>query len=152
MPFYDVVCHKGHTAVDVFARVSEYPPCVECGAPTERLWTKTAGIEDVTWPGGKVFENLGHEPVRCDSPADLRREMKKRNLEPFVRHVDGDQHVPSWSSMTQAQLDGARALLERVGQARGSQPQGDWIESLTLTEHDEVSTITAPRGTFGVFG
>lgn len=149
MPFYDTICHKGHTAIDVFAKVSEYPACVACGAPTERLWTKTAGIEDVTWPGGRMFENLGHEPVRCDSPADLKREMRKRNLEPFVRHVDGDKHVPAWSSISQEMLDGAKAMLERVGAA--STPKGDLIASLTLTESTEQGTVIAPRGTFGVF-
>lgn len=54
---------------------------------------------DVTWPGGKTFENLGPEPVTLYSPAELGREMTRRGLEPFVRHVDGDHYVERWVSV-----------------------------------------------------
>lgn len=70
-------------------------------------------VESVTWPGGKVFENLGHEPVRCDSPADLKRELKARGLEPMVRCVPGDQHARSWATMDPYTLEAARILAER---------------------------------------
>jgi len=109
--------------------------------------TGSAAIQDVTWPGGKVFENLGHEPVRCDSPADLKREMKKRNLEPFVRHVDGDKHVSRWVSMSQETLDGAKAMLERVGKGSEHTETG-WVKSMTVTVTEETGTVIAPRGTF----
>lgn len=148
MPFYDVTC-GAHDSLDVFAPIGAAIPCPTCGAPTARLWSTSAGIEDVTWPGGKVFENLGHESVRCDSPADLKRELKARNLEPRVRHVDGDRHVGSWSAMSQATLDGAKAMLERVGKASDAKP-GTWIESMTVTVTDESGVVWAPRGTFGV--
>lgn len=123
-------------------RIGDYPFCPHGVGST--------GIEDVTWPGGKVFENLGHDPVRCDSPADLKRELKRRNLEPMVRHVDGDQHVGSWSSMSQHTLDGAKAMLERIGQAKSTQTTvPDYITSMTVTVTEELGTVYAPRGTFG---
>jgi hypothetical protein len=81
-------------------------------------------VEAVTWPGGRVFENLGHEPVRCDSPADLRRELAARGLEPMVRHVPGDQHTRSWATMDPYTLEQGRILAERQGttHARGEDP------------------------------
>ena len=126
--------------------IADYPFCH--GDPSaHRTVQGSASIQDVTWPGGKVFENLGHEPVRCDSPADLKREMKARNLEPMVRHVDGDRHVGKWSSMSQFTLDGAKAMLERMAQEKPTQTP-DYIQSMTVTVTDEVGTVYAPRGTF----
>lgn len=72
----------------------------------------TSSIDDVTWPGGKMFENLGHEVVRCDSPADLKRELKARGLEPMVRHVGGP-HTRSWATMDPYTLESGRILAER---------------------------------------
>lgn len=150
MPLFDVSCGE-HETIDVWAKVGEVIACPTCGKPTERLWRTTAAIEDATWPGGRVFENMGHEPVRCDSPADFERECKARNIEPFVRHVEGDRHVTKWSSMSQETLDGAKAMLERVGKAKGSDPKPQtWIESMTVTVTEESGRVWAPRGTFGV--
>lgn len=73
------------------------------------------GVEAVTWPGGKWFENLGDQPVRCDSPADLKREMKARGLEPFIRHTAGDPHTRSWATMDPYTLEQGRILAERQG-------------------------------------
>ena len=94
--------------------IGQYPFCPH-GAGS-------AGVEAVTWPGGRVFENLGHAPVRCDSPADLRRELDARGLEPFVRHVPGDQHVASWATMDAYTMEAARVLAERQAgtRARGA--------------------------------
>jgi hypothetical protein len=69
--------------------------------------------EDVTWPGGKTFENLGPEPVTLYSPAELKREMHARGLEPFVRHVDGDQHVQRWVSVDLTDYDDPAVRLRR---------------------------------------
>lgn len=77
-------------------------------------------VEAVTWPGGRWFENLGHEPVRCDSPADLKREMDARGLMPFVRHVDGSPHTRSWATMDPYTLEQGRILAERQAQSRVS--------------------------------
>jgi hypothetical protein len=70
-------------------------------------------VEAVTWPGGKWFENLGDSPVRCDSPADLKREMDARGLMPFVRHIDGSPHTRSWATMDPYTLEQGRILAER---------------------------------------
>jgi hypothetical protein len=74
-------------------------------------------IEDVTWPGGQWFENLGDQPVYCESPADLKRELKARNLEPMVRHIDGSPHTRSWATMDPYTLENGRILAERQAQS-----------------------------------
>lgn len=136
-------CPRCGTALEVGA----YPFCK--GDPADHAPGST-GIEDVTWPGGKVFENLGDQLVRCDSPADLKREMKKRNLEPFVRHQDGDRHVARWSAMSAETLAGAAAMLERIGKEKSTQTAvPDYITSMTVTVTEEAGTVSAPRGTFG---
>lgn len=110
--------------IDYCARPTsaETMTCAKCGATYgvgASPWCKDqhrAGansIESVTWPGGKVFENLGHEAVRCDSPADLKRELKARGLEPMVRHIDGSPHTRSWATMDPYTLEAARVLAER---------------------------------------
>lgn len=90
--------------------IGDYPFCPHGHGAT--------GIEAVTWPGGRVFENLGHEPVRCDSPADLKREMHARGLEPFVRHTAGDPHTRSWATMDPYTLEQGRILAERQATTR----------------------------------
>jgi hypothetical protein len=103
--------------------------------------SRSAGIEDATWPGGKVFENLGNEPIRCDSPADLKREMKARNLEPFVRHIDGSPHTRSWATMDAYTLQAASELVARAGKATTTAPEPQtWIESMTTTITDAPDT------------
>lgn len=72
-----------------------------------------AGIEDATWPGGITFENLGHDPVTLYSPAELKREMKARGLEPMIRHTPGDVHTRSWATMDPYTLEQGRILAER---------------------------------------
>jgi len=77
-------------------------------------------VEAVTWPGGRVFENLGHDPVRCDSPADLKRELDARGLEPCVRHVPGDRYTRSWATTDPYTLEQGRILAERQGSTKAS--------------------------------
>lgn len=96
----------------VVLAVGDYPFCPHGNGSTS--------IEDATWPGGRVFENLGHEPVRCDSPADLKREMKTRGLVEFVRHTDGDRHTRSWATTDPYTLEQGRILAERQGRTRAS--------------------------------
>jgi hypothetical protein len=80
----------------------------------------SVNVEAVTWPGGKWFENLDHHPIRCDSPADLKREMDARGLQPFVRHVDGDRHVKSWATMDPYTLEQGRILAARQGTTKAT--------------------------------
>lgn len=97
------------------------PPCPHCGQPTDRLWTGTsASVAGDEFPGGKTFENLGNEPVTVYSRSELRREMKARGLQEFVRHVpvpgsDKSPHTTSWDVPSPYTLEQARILLERVG-------------------------------------
>jgi hypothetical protein len=72
-----------------------------------------SGIEDATWPGGITFENLGHEPVTLYSPAELKRELKARNLEPMIRCAPGDLHTKSWATSDPYTLENGRILAER---------------------------------------
>jgi len=86
-------------------RIGDYPFCPHGHGSN--------GIEDATWPGGITFENLGHDPVTLYSPAELKREMKARNLEPMIRHTPGDQHTRSWATMDAQTLENGRILAER---------------------------------------
>lgn len=75
---------------------------------------------DERWIGGRVFENLGHEPVTLYSRSELKREMQARGLESFVRHApakgsDKSPHTTRWVAMDAYTLDAAKALLERQG-------------------------------------
>lgn len=72
-----------------------------------------SGIEDATWPGGITFENLGHETVTLYSPAELKRELKARNLTEAVRHIEGSPHTRSWATMDPYTLENGRILAER---------------------------------------
>lgn len=138
---YDVVClgPVPHETRNVWA-LARPTSCPTCDAATETLWTKERlDVSAVTWPGGKVFENLGHEPIRFDSPADLNRYLKAHRIEPFVRHTtlpgtDKSPHTTSWSSMSAVSLDGARALLERVGQtSKGADaPAPSYVQSMRV--------------------
>lgn len=96
------------------------PPCPQCGQATERIWTASASIAQDEFPGGKTFENLGNEPVTVYSRSELKRELKARGLEEFVRHVpvpgtDKSPHTTSWDVPSEYTLQQAKALLERVG-------------------------------------
>lgn len=112
---------------------------------------------DVTWPGGKTFENLSDTPQTFYSPSELKRYMQAHHLEPMVRHqpipgTDKSPHTTSWAAVSQETLDGAKAMLERVGKGGGKTERPTYIESMTVAVTTETGTVTAPRGTFGVFG
>ena len=71
----DTRCSKCGAAL----AIGDYPFC-----PHGRYAGAMVGDE---FPGGKTFDNLGHEPVTVYSKSELKREMDKRGLKPFVRHV-----------------------------------------------------------------
>ena len=90
MPIYDRRCNScGWQREDCYETSAHYEPCPTCGEPTERLWTsRPAAVHgDDYWVGGRVYENLGHEPVVIHSRSELKREMDKRGLREYVRHV-----------------------------------------------------------------
>lgn len=121
MPQHSQHCTSCQWQADIFVSVGEHPPCPQCGGATERLWTgRSSSVVDDAWPGGKTFENLGDTPVTLYSKSELRRELRARGLEEFVRHVpvpgsDKSPHTTNWDVPSQRTLDNARALLERVG-------------------------------------
>ena len=93
-------------------RIGDYPFCPHGRGSTS--------IEDATWPGGRVFENMGDQPVRCDSPADFARECRARNIEPFVRHLPGDKHTVSWATTDPYTLENGRILAERQARTKAT--------------------------------
>jgi len=105
MPFYDRACEAcGWTAIDVREPIAATRGCPTCGAATERAYLtgRMAAVIDDSWPGGKTFENLGHDPVTFYSKSDYRRELKARGLEEKVRHVglpgsDKSPHTTRWT-------------------------------------------------------
>jgi hypothetical protein len=102
---------------------------------------------DVTWPGGKTFENLADQPVTFYSPAEKSRYMKQHGIEEFVRHqpvpgTDTSPHTSRWVSVPD--MAAAAAMLERIGQSRGHDP-----EPQTLIERWVPATevgVTTVRG------
>lgn len=118
--------------------------CADCGAhygigawwkcPHEPM--STVRQPDVTWPGGKTFENLGHEPQTFYSPAEQRAYMKAHNLEPFVRHQplqgsDKSPYTTNWAAVSAESLAGAKAMLERTAQEQNA--RRDYVQSMTVT-------------------
>jgi hypothetical protein len=82
VPLYDVRCPQGHEA-ERWAKWDERSvPCQTCGEPTDRIWRANAGSKapDVTWPGGKTFENGFPEPRTFYSPTEYRRALDARGL------------------------------------------------------------------------
>ena len=85
---FDVVCKVcGHVARDVYTLPFHHPACEWCGEETERIYLGGYAVQGDEFPGGKTFENLGHEPVTVYSKSELKREMEMRGLEHKVRHV-----------------------------------------------------------------
>lgn len=55
--------------------------------PYEPRKAGQAFISDELIGGARMFENLGPEPVYCDSRSSLKRELQARGLREFVRHT-----------------------------------------------------------------
>ena len=107
--------------------------------PMEKRRNASA-VESVTWPGGKVFENLGNTTQTFYSRSEYQRYLKTHRIEEFVRHVpvpgsDRSPHTTSWAAVSQTTLDGAKAMLERVGTPTKTEPR-TWIQSMTVTVSD----------------
>ena len=96
---------------------------------------------DVTWPGGKTFENLGDQPVTFYSPAEKDRYLRTHGIEEFVRHQpvpgsDKSPHTSSWAGMDAQTLANATALLERSGRASNSESPS-YVKEFSVT----ISTV-----------
>lgn len=104
MPFYDRQCLAcGWTAIDVLEPHTHQRACPTCGQPTERAYLtgRMATVIDDSWPGGRTFENLGHDPVTCYSRSEYKHELAMRGKQECVRHVgrpggDRSEHTTRW--------------------------------------------------------
>jgi hypothetical protein len=100
-------------------QVSDWPWC-----PHGRGVTGAIGDEFI---GGRVYENLGHEPVYIESRSHLKRELQARGLVEMVRHVpipgtDKSPHTVSWTSVD---LEGATALAERQARTKATSRESE---------------------------
>lgn len=110
MPLYDVRCTGCGREVERWATWDDRSvPCEACGHPTERIWRTNAGSRhaDVTWPGGKTFENGFKTPQTFYSPAEYKKALAARGLQ--VRG-DGEESATWISKET---LENAKALVSR---------------------------------------
>jgi hypothetical protein len=87
MPKFDQRCKTCDWWDEIVVPSGTHPPCPTCGGDTERFYIRGYGFERDEFPGGKVIENLGHEPVVVHSRSELKDAMAKRGLQEFVRHV-----------------------------------------------------------------
>lgn len=100
---------------------------------------------DVTWPGGKTFENLGDQPVTLYSPAELKQHLKATNQEEFVRHMpvpgtDKSPHTTRWTAVPD--MEAAKAMLERIGQGKGHDPEPQtWVKEFVPATEVGVTTV-----------
>lgn len=65
------------------------------GDPTKHA-RQAASVNGDEIPGGFVQENFGTIPEVFYSKQAMEKRAKQLGLRPFVRHVDGDQHVARW--------------------------------------------------------
>jgi hypothetical protein len=101
---------------------------------------------DVTWPGGKTFENLGNDPVTFYSPLEQKQYMKSHGIEEFVRHMpvpgsDKSPHTTSWAAVSRETLDGAKKMLERVGKSSSKAETGSYVKEFSVTITDVVERV-----------
>lgn len=81
--------------------LGDYPFCPHgTPAPNSRA-------QEVTWPGGKVFENGFHEPRRFYSPAEYHAALAQNG---FKVRGDGEEHG-TW--LSRESLTAATALVTR---------------------------------------
>jgi hypothetical protein len=145
MPTYTSRCVTCGREWDHVSAPQSHPDCV-CGGPSEYVWRSSATVIGDEWPGGgpRTFENMGHEPVTCDTKSDYRRELKARGLQECVRWAGpGDRHVSRMVTVDAYTLRNAAALVERVtkeGTAHDPEPDSR-LQSLQMT----VSIVGGPH-------
>jgi len=106
---------------------------------------RTAAVRDDHWPGGRTFENLGHEPVTVFSRSELKREMQARGLQECVRHVptpgsDRSPFTENWAAtISPYSIEEAKRLVERV---TGGDDSG---ASLGVPDPPEVRIADEPQ-------
>ncbi len=102
---------------------------------------------DVTWPGGKTFENLGDRPVTFYSPAEHQRYLKAHGIESAVRHQpvrgsDKSPYTTSWASgLPREYVDGVAAMLARASQAGADHESPSYVKSMSVTMTDVMEPV-----------
>jgi hypothetical protein len=101
---------------------------------------------DITWPGGRTFENLGDTPVTFYSPAEKYQFMKQRGIQEFVRHTtapgtDKSEHTTSWAAIGPGTLEAAKAMLERVGKSSSTHESPSYVKEFSVTITDVVERV-----------
>ena len=120
------------------------------GCPYEAVGgVRGAKGADVTWPGGRTFENLADTPQTFYSPAEKQRFMRERGIEEYVRHQplpgsDRSPHTTSWAAVSQETLDGARLMLERV--SKGTKDATEtWVREFVPSTEVGVTRVKGRR-------
>jgi hypothetical protein len=102
---------------------------------------------DVTWPGGKTFENLGHDPVTFYSPAEKYQYLKTHGIAEFIRHqpvpgTDKSPHTTSWASgFSPEYLAGVSEMLARVGKSSSTSESPSYVKEFSVTITDVVERV-----------
>lgn len=86
--------------------------------------------------GGFTQENFGHQPETFYSKHAMAKRADRLGLQPMVRHVEGDQHVPSWACMDPYTLAAATELVTR--RALRSASESDEVPLETFQWSTEV--------------
>lgn len=154
MPMYDYKCPNGHEFEGLYPVGVDIVPCRECDAGANKVWvTKPSNIvgDEIDY----IDENLGPEPIRIRSKAERRRIMKERGLEEFIRHTgvpgtDKSPHTTNWGSISQVTLDGAKAMLERVGGMSPTEPSQEELDRAVTAGEIEVPIVVEGGRTINV--
>jgi hypothetical protein len=101
---------------------------------------------DVTWPGGRTFENLSDQPMTFYSPTEKAQYLKANRIEEFVRHVpvpgsDKSPHTVKWAAMSAETLAGAAEMLARVGKSSRVAESPTYIKEFSVTISDVVEPV-----------
>lgn len=69
---------------------------------------------DEAFIGGRVIENLGHEPVTVYSRQEFNEQMARHGVEQRIKYVPGDHYLQNCGNYIDAKtLDNVRVLLSR---------------------------------------
>lgn len=125
--------------------------CEKCGAslaigdfPFCPHGASVAGkFADVTWAGGRTFENLAHTPQTFYSPTEYKAYLRNTNQQEFVRWAGPhDKHVPRWAMMDEYTLNAAKTLVERCGtRVTTTAPEPQMLESFSVRELRPEDTL-----------
>lgn len=87
MPKYDKKCSVCGDVREYVCRPFQDPPCVVCGGETSTTYLPGSyNFVSDEFVGGRVFENLGHEPMKLYSKSELKNVMAERGLIEKVEH------------------------------------------------------------------